>query len=144
MRVIFLLFIFFISASHAADLYPFHSVKQQKEFQTLIHELRCVVCQNEDLASSDAPIANDLRLHIYKMVTENYTSRYIKQYMTDRYGDFVLLKPPFIQATFFLWIFPFVMLAAGAWVYCRATRRPRKGSNNERGIYNKIPFSFLK
>lgn len=123
MRYFLLSLIFCVSYCSAADLYPFHSEQKEKLFQQLTQELRCVVCQNENLSSSNATIAADLRQKIYMLLKNNHSSHFIKKYMTARYGNFVLLKPPFIQATFFLWIFPFVMLAAGIWVYFRAIRK---------------------
>lgn len=104
----------------AGDLYPLHSVQQQKQFQHLINHFRCVVCQDESLASSNAKIALELKNEIYQMVQENKSDRTIKNYILKRYGNFVLLKPPLIQETYFLWFAPLILLLFGAWIFIRS------------------------
>jgi cytochrome c-type biogenesis protein CcmH len=93
-----------------SDLYSFTSPKQQTQFQRLTRDFRCVVCQNESLAESNAPIAKDLRFQIYQMVEQHKTNQEIIQYFVNRYGDFVLFKPPVSALTFVLWFAPFLML----------------------------------
>ncbi len=95
---------------NAIDRYPFPDASQAKRFNQLIMRFRCLVCQNEDLASSEAPLASDLRQAIYVMVREGQSNRKIVNYMVDRYGDFVLFKPPFVGETYVLWFGPFVFL----------------------------------
>jgi len=103
--------------SIAGDLYSFHSAKKEKQFQQLIHHFRCVVCQNESLASSHAKIATELKHQIYLMVKENKSNRTIKNYLLSRYGNFILLKPPFIRETYFLWLTPLVLFLIGVGIY---------------------------
>lgn len=102
-----------ILAANALDRYPFPEAAQAKRFNQLITRFRCLVCQNEDLASSEAPLASDLRQAIYVMVREGQSNRKIVDYMVDRYGNFVLFKPPFVGETYALWFGPFVFLILG-------------------------------
>ncbi len=77
-------------------------------------QLRCVVCQSQSIAESNAPLAKDLRLLVRERLTEGDTDEEVVAYMVERYGDYVLLKPPVQANTMFLWSFPFLALLAGA------------------------------
>jgi cytochrome c-type biogenesis protein CcmH len=77
----------------------------------LINETRCVVCQNQTIADSNAPLANDLRGKIYQMVLEKKSDAEIQTYLVDRYGEFILFRPRFNKSTILLWVFPFVAVA---------------------------------
>lgn len=107
----------------ASDLYPFHTVNHQKQFQYLMNSFRCVVCQNDSLATSDADIAHQLKQDIYVMVKNNASNDVIKQYLLQRYGNFILLKPPLITETYFLWFSPFVLLLLGGWIFLSVMRK---------------------
>ena len=113
MKYLVLLFFFISQSIFAADLYPFHSAQKQIQFNHLISELRCLVCQNENLSASNAAIAMDLKNKIYIMVKENKTNAEIKNYLVKRYSNFILFKPPFIAETYLLWLAPFLMLFIG-------------------------------
>jgi cytochrome c-type biogenesis protein CcmH len=76
-------------------------------------EMRCLVCQNESLAGSRSDLANDLRREIRNLIKEGKTDDQIRTFMVERYGDFVLYRPPVKPITWFLWIGPFVILLAG-------------------------------
>lgn len=76
-------------------------------------EMRCLVCQNESLAGSRSDLANDLRREIRNLIKEGKTDDQIRSFMVERYGDFVLYRPPVKPITWFLWIGPFVILLAG-------------------------------
>jgi cytochrome c-type biogenesis protein CcmH len=91
-------------------LYSFHSIEQQQRFTTLIGELRCVVCQSQSLAESNAPLAHDIKQQIYLMVQDDKSEKMIKQYMVDRYGDAILYNPPMQLNTTILWGLPFVLI----------------------------------
>lgn len=99
-----------VSVNAATEQYPFTSSQQQADFNRLTHDMRCLVCQNQDLADSNAPLAVDLRNEIYQQVKQGRTRQEIIDYMTVRYGDFVLYKPPFKSLTYVLWLAPFVVL----------------------------------
>jgi len=88
------------------DLYPFAHKADQVRFQHLTQQLRCLVCQNETLADSNAKLAKDLRGQVYHMVLRGESNQHIKQYLVQRYGNFVLFKPPLNRMTFLLWAVP--------------------------------------
>jgi len=101
-----------------SDTYPesMSTIKKQNHpfdvarYDALINEIRCVVCQNQSIADSSAPLAKDLREKITVMMTENKSDEEIKHYLVQRYGEFILLRPPFNKFTIILWTFPFVAL----------------------------------
>ena len=86
---------------------------QELRFQALSLELRCLVCQNQNIADSHAPLAQDLRDQVRKQIAAGRSDDEIKQYMTDRYGDFVLYKPPFKWETVLLWLGPGALVLLG-------------------------------
>ena len=90
--------------------------------RALSTELRCVVCQNQSIDDSEAPLARDLRLLLRERLQAGDSDEAAKAYLVARYGDFVLLKPPFNTTTLFLWLGPFLVLAAGI-LYLVLTRR---------------------
>jgi len=94
----------------------FESQQQQDRFDQLTKELRCLVCQNQNLADSDAPLAHDLRREIHAMLQTGQSDEQIKQFMVERYGDFVLYRPPVQTNTYLLWLAPLVLLLGGALV----------------------------
>ncbi len=94
----------------------------------LAHELRCLVCQNQTIADSNAPLAVDLRNQIREQVTRGASDREILEFMTARYGDFVLYRPPLKATTIALWAGPFLLLAAGLWFLLRRIRRRGKAT----------------
>src|SRR5881394_4407761 len=88
----------------------------EKRVRELSTELRCLVCQNQTLADSNAPLALDLRNQIREQLKAGKTERDVVDFMVPRYGDFVLYRPPFKATTAALWTGPFVLLALGAWL----------------------------
>ena len=94
----------------------FHDRQQQDRFDQLTRELRCLVCQNQNLADSDAPLAQDLRQEVYEMLMAGRSDEHIKQFLVERYGDFVLYRPPVQTNTYLLWLAPVVLLLIGAWI----------------------------
>ncbi len=95
------------------DTYEFKSTENQQRAIALAHELRCPQCQNQDLVDSNSPVARDLRLEVYKMVDAGQSDDEIIQFMTSRYGDFVLYKPKLESKTYVLWMGPFALLLIG-------------------------------
>ncbi|MGH8741387.1 MAG: cytochrome c-type biogenesis protein, partial [Burkholderiales bacterium] len=91
----------------------------------LAHELRCLVCQNQTIADSNAPLAVDLRNQIREQLAAGRSEREVIDFMAARYGDFVLYRPPFKASTLALWLGPFVLLALGAWLLVRRVARRR-------------------
>jgi cytochrome c-type biogenesis protein CcmH len=94
----------------------FENQQQQDRFDELTQELRCLVCQNQNLADSDAPLAHDLRREVHAMLQTGQSNKQIKQFMVERYGDFVLYRPPVQINTYLLWLAPLVLLLGGALV----------------------------
>ena len=118
-----------INAYAAIDVYDFDSVQQEAQYRGLNEELRCPKCQNQNLAGSDAPIAQDLKQKTYDMVKEGRSDGEIRAYMQERYGDFITYKPPIRPSTWVLWFFPpllLITLIAG-WFW-QSKRRQRTAS----------------
>lgn len=89
----------------------------------LAEQLRCLVCQNQTIADSHAQLALDLKAQVRKQLTQGRTDAQIITFMTERYGDFVLYKPPVKSVTWLLWFGPFALLACGLLILLRALRR---------------------
>lgn len=114
MRSVLLLVFFVLMTPVAANtLYPLKNAEQEARFHNLLKQYRCLVCQNQDLADSNASLAKDLRLQVYTLVKEGKTEAQINYYLTSRYGDFILFKPPLKTATWLLWFGPFIFLIVG-------------------------------
>lgn len=112
-------------AAHAVSFapLPFANDAQRLRYRHLIDELRCPVCQNQTLAESDADLAHDLRTEVYNMVREGKSNKTILDFMVQRYGDFILYRPPFQPLTYALWLAPFLLAVLGVVVlllYLRA------------------------
>ena len=95
----------------------------EARYQTLVTELRCLVCQNQTIADSNADLAKDLRREVHDMLVAGKTDDEIKDFMLERYGDFVLYKPPVRSSTVPLWLGPFILLAIGLVVVVVIIRR---------------------
>jgi cytochrome c-type biogenesis protein CcmH len=92
------------------DYYAFQNIAEQKRFEQLTTELRCLVCQNQNLAESNATLAVDLRNQIYTKVREGHQNQEIIDYLVERYGDFILYRPPLNSMTLALWFGPVLLL----------------------------------
>lgn len=116
--------------SRAAGLeaFDFSGKVDEERFKLLIVELRCLVCQNQSLADSDAELAHDLRREVYELMDAGNTDQEIVDFLVSRYGDFVLYNPPVKRETWILWYGPFVLLAIGLLVLAFTVRR-RKGQS---------------
>ena len=108
-------------------LFPVAALAQStdldKRTAALADELRCLVCQNQTLADSNAPLAVDLRNQIREQLAGGKSEQEVLDFMVARYGDFVLYRPPFKASTAALWIAPFAFLLLGAWLLRRVVRR---------------------
>ena len=100
----------------------------EERLRTLAEELRCLVCQNQTIADSNAPLALDLRTQIRTQIAAGASDAQIREYMVDRYGDFVLYRPPLKATTALLWVGPFLLLGVGVVVFVRVMRRGRHES----------------
>lgn len=107
----------------------FQNPEQQQAYESLTSELRCLVCQNQTIADSNAELAADLRRQVYEMLQQGKSREDIAQFMTDRYGDFVLYNPPFKLKTGLLWLGPAVFLLLGlVALFLLAHRKKSSGS----------------
>ena len=106
----------------------------ESAYRELINEVRCLVCQNQTIADSNAPLASDLRREIRRMMGEGASRAEVIDFLITRYGDFVLYRPPFQPTTWLLWGAPVLLLGIGAIVFARIlrvrTKQPLEESNS--------------
>ena len=100
--------------------------KQELKARNISKNVRCLVCQNQSIDESTALLAKDLRILIRKKVKEGRTENEIYKFLTDRYGDFILLKPPLKRVTFMLWFLPFIFLAIGIFILSWHHKKSKK------------------
>jgi cytochrome c-type biogenesis protein CcmH len=110
----------------AIDPLPFADLQQEKRFQALAAELRCLQCQNQNLADSDAQLAKDMRLQVFSMMQGGQSDAQIKQYMVDRYGDFAVYSPPWTLRNALLWLTPLLGALGGLVFIARHFRGRQK------------------
>ena len=110
-------------AVSAAAPFEFRDAAEETRFRALSAELRCVMCQNQSLADSNAEIAQDLRRQVLDLMREGMTDAEIKEYLVARYSDFVLYSPPVKPTTWLLWFGPALILLGGAAVLVGVVRR---------------------
>lgn len=116
-------------APAAETVREFDSPQQRERYYALLEQLRCLVCQNESLASSSADLAQDMRDEVYRLVVrEDRSNEAAIDYLTERYGDFVLYRPPVGPSTWLLWFGPALMLLAGAAVLAFVIRQRRRAA----------------
>lgn len=118
-----LLFFFCMTACFAVNRYPFKTAEQANQFATLTGQLRCLVCQNESIADSNAGLADDLRKEVYQQILQGRSNQEIIHYLVVRYGDFVRFDPPVDRRTYVLWYGPFGVLVIGFLILFFAIRR---------------------
>lgn len=112
----------------------FDTPEQVERYETLTHELRCVVCQNQSVAESNVELARDLRGIVRDMILAGNTDAEIKKFMTDRYGDFVLYEPPLNPQTFLLWGAPVILLLIGAVVMVTVVGSRSREAGDDEGM----------
>ena len=122
-------------AAFAIDPLPFKDRAEEVRFQNLTRELRCLVCQNQNLADSEAELAGELRKQVFDMMQSGKSDAEIKQYLVARYNDFVLYDPPVKPGTWLLWFAPGVLVLIGALVIVnilrKRTRQPVPAASSE-------------
>ena len=117
----------FLNNSYAVEPEEFlQNPKQEMRARDISKNIRCMVCQNQSIDDSAAPLAKDLRALIRIKVQENDTDEEIYKFLTDRYGDFILLKPPFKISTFLLWSLPFVFFIIGIFILFLHNKKSKK------------------
>jgi cytochrome c-type biogenesis protein CcmH len=111
----------------AIDPLPFRDAEQEARFRALTAELRCVMCQNQSLADSNAMIAQDLRREVFELMQQGKTDQEIKDFLAERYTEFVLYDPPLTLDNLLLWAGPVVLLLIGAITVAVVVARRRRG-----------------
>ena len=124
-RILSLFFPVLFTAAVYAEIagYPFETEQQEQRFRELSAELRCLVCQNQSLADSNAGLAQDLRTELYEQVLNGHSRDEIVSFMTDRYGEFILYKPRFNSGTLLLWLTPFLFFIIAITFLLRFSRK---------------------
>lgn len=106
----------------------------EARMMTMAEDLRCLVCQNQSLAASESDFAHDVRREIKKMMKEGKTDQEIKDFLVQRYGDFILFRPPVKEETFLLWFGPLILLIVGATALVLVLRRRNRLAGSEQPI----------
>jgi len=115
-----------VLAASQVDVYQFDSEQQQQRYKRLIEEFRCPKCLNTNIAGSDAPIAQDLRRTVHKLVvTDGYEDQQVRDFLQQRYGDFVLYNPPLTGRTLVIWAMPVLLALIGLLVILQLLLRAR-------------------
>ncbi len=125
--VCLLLLCWLVPARAVIEVYDFDSPEKEADYQQLIDELRCLVCQNQNLKDSDAELAQDLRRETYEMLQEGKSRQEVIDFMVARYGDFVLYRPQFKTSTYLLWLGPFALLLVVLVLFVRRLRAAASG-----------------
>jgi cytochrome c-type biogenesis protein CcmH len=121
--LLFFLLIWSPLAFAVSDMYSFSTPEKKARFQHVLSELRCLVCQNQTLADSNAPVAQDLRREVAKLVEKYDADQQVIDFLVQRYGDFVLYNPPLTKTTYLLWFGPGILLLIGFIVLFRFMRK---------------------
>lgn len=127
-RSIFALMLLVLACVASARPIEYRDGSEEQRFRALTAELRCVMCQNQSLADSNAPIAHDLRLEVLRLMREGKTDAQIKQYLVARYTDFVLYKPEISPMTWLLWFGPGLLILVGGVAIAVIVRRHARGA----------------
>ena len=132
MKQIFLVFLVLLGinllstyASASIDIFEFASEENRERYLALTKELRCPKCQNQDIADSNAPIAEDMRRETHRLVEQGESHDDIVKYMVERFGEFVTYKPKVIPETYVLWFAPWVLLFLGVVIVVTMTKKRR-------------------
>jgi len=119
-----------VAGGYTLEQFKFDTPREAAEFRALLGELRCVVCQNETLAASQADVAQIMREEVYRLVREGKNETQIKSYLADRYTDHVLYEPPLKPTTYLLWFGPFPLVAVSVWLLVRTLLCGRRAPEN--------------
>ena len=124
--VLVLLIAAIVPATAAVEILDFDNPTDEARYKRLIAELRCTVCQNQNLADSNAELARDLRNKVYTMIRDGKTDEEIYAFMVQRYGNYILYRPPLKTSTALLWVGPFLIMGVGVAVLLNVVRRRRR------------------
>ena len=121
-----------VLSAHASDApFDFSDAAKEAQYRRLVTELRCLVCQNQNLEDSHATLARDLKEQVYEQVNRGASDEQIVAYMVERYGDFVRYRPPFKASTALLWMGPLLMIVGGGIAVFRTITRYRRALPRE-------------
>jgi cytochrome c-type biogenesis protein CcmH len=144
MKILLLLMLSsFLNAESIQDG-EFTSPELQKRYSILIDEIRCPVCQGQSIGGSNAPLAQDLRAAVVKLLKANKTDAEIFDFMRARYGDFVIFKPPVNNQTYLLWIAPFVFVVLAVFFLMRSKKPQINTDTNKEKIDTSRADDLLK
>jgi len=110
MRIFIFIMLIISTACFSAEVYKFKTASDEERFYSLIHEIRCPKCTSGSIASSNAPISEDLKSKVEELINSGYTDSEIKKYIKDRFGNDVLYEPEINNSTLILWFGPFIFL----------------------------------
>ena len=131
LKLSLLALLYFALATPVSALIEFESDAEEKRFQTLAEELRCLVCQNQSLADSDAGLAEDLRLEVLEQMRAGKSDQEVIDFLVSRYGNFVRYRPPVEPSTWALWFGPFVVFLLGGFAVVRTIQRRAQLSDED-------------
>ncbi len=114
----------------AIDVLDFQSPQEAERFRALAAEIRCLVCQNQSLADSSAPLAQDLRAEVLEQMRAGRTDQEIRDYLVARYSDFILYRPTMSVTNLLLWFAPLLMVISGLWLLIRKLRQATPSENS--------------
>ena len=130
-----LLLLLLSSAAMAVeDVVKFSDESLRPRYQQLLEELRCPKCQNQNLADSNSAISQDLRAEVQRLLEQDLTDAEIKEYLKNRYSEFILYRPEVNRATWFLWAAPVVLVLLGGLIVLRLSRRKKPSGSEEADI----------
>ena len=121
-------FVFAATAQAKIESLQFDSPQMEADYNDLVDELRCLVCQNQNLADSNAELAQDLRKQTYEMLQQGKSRDEVVDFMVTRYGDFVLYRPPFKLTTLLLWLGPFLLFLIALTIVVTFFRKQQQSS----------------
>ncbi len=111
--LVFIIAMFITFNVLSGQRFPLSSTPKQEQFNLLVSQLRCVVCQGQSLSESYARVAMDIKEVVFNLVEEGRSNEEIKLYLTERYGDYILHRTPVNEKTYLLWLLPFMLLVSG-------------------------------
>ncbi len=121
--IVLTLLVVSVSSQAVIDVYQFDDPEKEALYKKLTGELRCTVCQNQPISDSNADLAKDLRRKTYEMISAGKDEEFVLNFMTQRFGDFILFRPPFQSNTLVLWIGPFIILIVAVFFLIKFIRR---------------------
>lgn len=122
-------FLLLTSLQARVEVRQFDRAELEQRYKVLVHELRCLVCQNQNLADSNSDLAKDMRNKVEELINKGKSDQDVIDYMVARYGDFVLYRPPFKATTVLLWLGPFIFLAIAVIILLRIIRQRTRAEN---------------